>query len=1072
MSHEDQIAMPRFKVFLEKVIEPAVFPAAVGLNVSVFQCTDHLSPDTIAALDADAFRAVSIGWRWGPRWSTAWFKVRGEIPDAFAGREAVFRFSSGTEAQVWDRGEPTQGLDANRDVFRLVGDARGGEPIDLLIEAACNHRLGLSLFEWDSPAFRQRWQEDLPGWLERCEVAVIDERVRRLASTYAFTRLLLEDTPPDSVRFGRLERALDEATRLIDAEDVGASAEAADETLKEALSERNVRSLTRCFAVGHGHLDTAWLWRTCETKRKCVRTFSTVLALMDRFPTFRFLCSQPQQYAWVKDNAPLLFERICERVQEGRWEPMGAMWIEPDGNLPGGESFVRQILMGTRFFEQAFGERGRQRLLYLPDTFGFAGSLPQIMKLAGIDTFITNKLWWNETNVFPFTTFAWEGIDGSQVLSHLTPGQEYNATNTPTELLRGQRLSEKHDTAVVGVWLQPYGFGDGGGGPTDWTIEYAQLARDCAGLAETLPDGVAAFCEALHAQAARVGAALPMYEGELYLEKHRGTYTTQARIKRDNVEAEASLRIAEWLCFAGPTGCDIDPNAHEALTEAWKLVLLNQFHDILPGSSIGEVYEDALVDHAIVRETCQRLIRHGANAWARTLLGQAEADSAAREHVAVFNPTSRTRSGWVVPGDNLARDKFGAIHGESKAIYVRDVPALGMKIVDGSADETLPGMEAAWANSQTLSNGIIKARIDGNGRIASLVHVKTGRDVVQADDGAERAGRLGQTGRGLNQLVLYDDQPQQWEAWDIDADYVDSAQPITTTADDICAGEDQSGPFVRVSRPLGTASRIVQTYRLRSGSPRLDIETWVDWRERRRLLRALFPVNVCASTATYEIPFGHITRSTLRETSFERARFEVPAHRWMDVSEAGVGVALLNDCKYGHSCERDEGGVCMGLTLLRGPNFPDPNADLGEHTFTYSLMPHSGDWRRARVDHEAEWMVSPMFAVRVATTSQETEATEIVWSPLRIEPLGEACPRVTALKRAEDGRHQIVRLVEWHGKGGVCRIQWGFAVKSVEPVNLLERPMSLESVRHDTKSGVTTIDFKPFQIVTLAVRTP
>lgn len=1062
--------------FCERVLDPAVYTDAAPLDVRVWQCAERLPYAELRRRNELEFEPVQPGWRWGPKWSTAWFVVRGKVPVTMRGKRVVLRFSSGTEALLWLGGVPRQGFDANRDAADLFDPAKGGEEVDVLIEAACNHPLGVGSFFWDKPEVEARWSEEKPGRLERCELAVFHEDDWQLRRTLGFARQLVEELEKaggDAVRARVLGEAIERAMSVVRPGEVAATAAAAMKVLAEALSGTGSPSRTRCLAVGHAHLDTAWMWPIAETKRKCLRTFSNSLRLMERIPEYMFLCSQAQQYEWVRESSPALFEQIARRVRDGRWEAMGAMWIEPDGNLPSGESFVRQILHGTRWWNEAFGESalglGKHRLAFLPDTFGFAASLPQIFRLAGMDTFITNKLWWNETNEFPHIHFRWRGIDGTEIVSHLTPGQEYNATNTPFELRRGQTIAERKDELGVGNWLQPFGFGDGGGGPTDWNILNAQLAEKCEGVANTRLGGASAFCDILHRRRGELMAAgrdLPVHDGELYLERHRGTYTTQAAVKKANARAEAELRVAEWLWSGGPVEMTEAERTEVGgkLDEAWKLTLLNQFHDILPGSSIGEVYADAARDYAKVHEICGELIARGKKRWM-----EAAETTGMSKPAMVFNPGSAARSQWV---------EWSESGGGRQRAFVRDVPALGVRVIEryeshlppphpGPPPEEERVRLPALVRDDVIQNGIIEARIDECGRVASLRRVG-GLDVCAR--GEVSSGRDGRTTTGesllpLNQLMLHDDHPRYWEAWDIDAEAMEKGRPVEGEAESWRVEEDGSGPAaIRVERALGKASRIVQTFSLVPGSPRLDVETWVDWHESRTMLRVLFPVDVQADFATYEIPFGHIERSTRRETNEEKSRFEVSAHRWMDLSEPGRqrGVALLNDCKYGHSCHRN----VMGLTLLRSPKWPDPNADMGEHTFTYSLMPHDGDWRAAGVDRESELMVRPMWTVPLPAGQSGTLRGE--WAPLVISCEGGAAVRVAAVKGAEDGERIVIRIVESNGRAGVCRIEWKLPVRHVLTVDLLESRREHAGFVH--VGGRSEFPIGAFQIVTLQVQ--
>lgn len=947
-----------------------------------------------------------------------------------AGQRVCLRFSTGTEALIWRDDTPYHGLDINRDTAVLFPFARGGEPIELFIEAACNHVLGITdqLF-WEPPEHMARWREPTPGRFEKCELVTVNQEAWRLMRTFEFARLLLEQTPDDSPRCEQLIEALETVSRRVPANLSEATA-----FIESALSASLSPRPPACWTVGHAHLDTAWLWPVAETKRKALRTFANSLRLMERFPDYHFLCTQPQQYQWVKEQSPELFEQIRARVKEGRWEPLGAFWVEPDGNLPSGESFIRQILHANKFWRENFPDLPPQRLAYLPDTFGFAASLPQIFRLADLDTFITNKLWWNETNEFPHTHFRWRGIDGTEILSHLTPGQEYNATNTPFELLRGQRIAARKDPHPPSQrpWLQPFGFGDGGGGPTDWTILYSQLSAKCLDLPATTQRGAADFCREFHRRAAELesrGTPLPVYEGELYLERHRGTYTTQARVKQYNALAESALHCVEWLVFAGPTpnnDTTLREVAHE-LDQAWRAVLLNQFHDILPGSSIGEVYEDAWHDLQMVHGCALSLTSRARRLWT------SHAHTVGLSlPLAVFNPCSHVCDAWV---------SFDHPDGEERHVLARDVPALGVRVIDG--DVAPPSVRC---DNFTLDNGIIRATVDDSGRLSHL----------------SRHGAPSLASEPLNRLVLYRDNPPHWDAWDIVEDYLNHAMPVDTPAKrETLTYLGQ--PAVQVSRRLGDASELRQVFSLLPHSPRLNIHTHIVWREKHLLLRALFPTSIRADHATYEIPFGHIQRPTTRDNPIDRARFEVPAHRWMDLSNPaeGRGLAILNDGKYGHSCH----GSTMGLSLLRSPTWPDPEADRGTHEFTYSLMPHHGDWRAAGVDKEAERMVHPIWAFPLPPDQQGRHGDS--WAPFRLS--GSASLRVVAIKPPESGESNklIIRLHENHGRRGECRIDWALPVTAVAPVDLLERPTALP-IAHNSAAGATTFAIKPFQIITLA----
>ncbi len=1069
----------RFSRFCTDVLDPAAYRDTAPLAVEVCQTPDPIPPADAPGL---AYAPVGLGFRWGPKWSTAWFRLRGVVPASHAGFVTALRFDTGVEAQLWapcpaePRGPkprvgapgslvPVQGFDVNRDTAIILSLARGGEHLELFVEAACNHPFGVGHFPWDPADSVRRWTDAEPARLDRAEVVVFDERLWRLATAYRFALLLLRELPPESPRAGQLIAGLRDATTAIDDTRVAATADRGLVILDTLLRSPAPGSATICHATGHAHIDTAWLWPIRETRRKCVRSFSNVLRLMDRFPDFRFLCSQAQQYAFVEQDSPELFAQIAARVAEGRWEPGGAMWIEPDANCPSGESLVRQILHGTRYWRDKFGGAGAQRFVYLPDTFGFPAALPQIIAKAGLDTFITNKLAWNAHNHYPHTSFLWRGIDGSEVLAHFTPGADYNAVNTPLELRRGEkRHADKHTPGrePTSRWLQPFGYGDGGGGPTDRSIEYARLAADCDGLPKTRLGRTDDFCEALHRDFDALrgrGVEPPVWDGELYLDLHRATLTTQAWLKKANRRAEELLRLAELLLVAKPNAAlpplpppagegwgegSVPPSsptlggtgiseARATLDQAWKLLLLNQFHDILPGSSITWVYDDAKLDHARIRELIEPIVRAGLGRWSAELGGPI-----------VVNQTSHPQCGVVRTGDGLR--------------YVADVPPVGARTILGDAFpvEHVRLTHSTPLGVYVLANGLIEATIASDGTIASLRELSTGHEACAS-------------GESLNQLAIYEDRPRMWDAWDFDPeaeykplDAIGAPESIEVVTEHPLRCE------VRVVRAIGERSRIEQTYTLDAASPRLDIRSRVEWHEDHRLLRALFPVAVRATRATYDIQFGHIERATHRNTPWDRAKYEVCAHRWMDLSEPGFGVALLNDCKYGHSCH----GHVMGLTLLRAPKWPDPTADRGVHEFCYSVLPHGGDWRTAGVDGQAEAINTPLVVHGEVDAGVAPGSEPCEWSPISIETTGSASLTVSAIKPAEDGEGVIVRLVETHGGRGPATVTWRMPVSVVEPVDLLERPLvdGQAGFSHDPAASRTGFAVGNFEIITLRVR--
>lgn len=1036
----------RYENFVQEILLPGAFPQSHPLAVSVWQTADHVRPEHAVA---QAFEPVPVGWRWGPVWSTAWFRVAGSVPASMAGKRVALRFSSGTEALLWKGGVPDQGFDPYRDLALLWEAAPAGAPVEALIEAACNQPLGISTFWWDHPELHARWKEERPGRLERAELVEVDEDVWRFAQAFDLARKVLQLLPENSARAHELDRGLRAllADMPVGGDALRTACRAQWPRLATLVMGRGPQGPVTVTAVGHAHIDTAWLWTLGETRRKCLRTFANVLRLQERFPAFHFLCSQAQQYAWVQERSPELFQEITQRVREGRWEPAGAMWIEPDCTCPSGESFIRQILHGTGWWQAAFGEHAPQRFLYLPDTFGFPASMPQIMAQAGLDTFITNKMSWCESNRFPNVTFWWRGIDGTEVLTHLTPGHNYNSSLEPKDLQYAQDNLTQQDGARVPDLLQPFGWGDGGGGPTAEQIARAEMGARCEGLPRVQQGRVWDFCERLHQEQRRLRAQrqdVRTWDGELYLELHRGTYTSQAWIKTANRQAELAARLAEVLACAR---AGLEEPAHAArarqeLDSTWKTVLLNQFHDILPGSSIGPVYDEARQQMQDVRRTTLRAVQRGM-VW----LGEKAGGGGAGDRpqaLLVFNPSSAEQSGPLPTEEGI--------------VWAEAVPPLGVRVVQPGAACTHAPVKAT--GQRVLSNGLVEIEIDEVGRIARLVRLPDGR-VANAVDAS------GAT-LPMNQLMMFVDRPRRWEAWDVDRDYAEQVALVDTPAARIQVEQSDRGRAdIVVERPLGERSHLVQRYRMTAGSPRVDIITDVDWQEQQKLLRAHFPCGVRTRRATFGIQFGCVERATHENTSWERAQFEVPGHDWMDLSEPGLGVAVLDDGKFGRSAKH---GV-LGLSLLRAPGFPDPHADRGRHRFTYAVMAHHGCWRTAGVDAQAEALNNPLLGMHVrggggggAGSAAGTRAGVAVrdgWQAVRVQAQAPARLHVAALKPAEHGNAVVLRLVEMHGAAGSFSVDWGFPVKRVWATDL-----------HEAARAEPVYRVRPFQIITLLAELP
>jgi alpha-mannosidase len=1014
-----------FRRDVDRVRQDVVAPAIHGVRVPLDVTAHHVNGEPITAAEARAreYTPFAVGEPWGGAWDTTWFRMRARIPAAWRGSEVAALVDLGgggmvgftAEGLVWDGDQPRQGLHLEHREYVVARPAAGGESVELLIEAAAN-----PIPPWEM----SRWPLLMPDVdgppiyrLGRAELAVADREVEALYFDLLVLCQLLDVVPGDGPRAAEVRDALESACAAITDGDVPGSVSVARAALAPALARAAGPDAHRVTAVGNAHIDTAWLWPVRETKRKCARTFSNALRLMEEYPEYGFSASQAQQYAWMKELYPPLYDRMCGQVAAGRFEPVGSMWVEADCNVPSGESLVRQIVHGKRFFLDEFGTETTD--LWLPDVFGYSAALPQILHEAGVTSFLTQKMSWNETNRFPHHTFWWEGIDGTRVLTHFPPSDTYGGDMSVGELAKGEHQFRQQ--AVSKHSLYPFGYGDGGGGPTRAMLESARRLADLEGAPRVGIGTVASFWDTVRAEA----PDLPVWVGELYLEFHRGTYTTNGPIKRANRRNEQALRAAElWSVGAAVlAGRTWDAYPAAALDEAWKLLLLNQFHDIIPGSSIHWVNEDCMRDHARVAALAAEAIEA-----AQAAIADGVDTTGMARPVVVFNPTSRDRSELLeIEGD-----------AGPEPAWV-DVPACGYTVIDLD-DVRAPGPGGVVATEGTLENELLRVAWDEDGLLTSILDKEIGREV------------LAPGARG-NVFQLHDDNPTTFDAWNVDVEYLDRLVDLTdvTSVTVVESGPRRAG--VRFVREFGS-SRIVQTMRLASGSRRLDFDTEVDWHERHKFLKVAFPVDVLAAHATYEIQYGHLERPTHANTSWDTARFEVCAHRWADLGEPGYGVALINDCKYGH----DIRGNVLRLSLLRAPGWPDPESDQGAHRFAYALFPHPGDLRDAGVIAEAEVFNAPLTA-RPASVGNRG-AVPMASSIVRADR-----PNVTveAVKRADREDAIVVRVTEAWGARGRVRLSTAFPFASVTRVDVLERDRDV--VTHADRT--LELDLRPFELVTL-----
>lgn len=778
---------------------------------------------------------------------------------------------------------------------------------------------------------------------------------------------------------------------------------------------------------GHAHIDLAWLWPVAETRRKARRTFSTQLWLMENYKDFVFNQSSAQAYKWIEEDDPALFARIQQAVKNGQWEPVGGSWVEPDSQVTGGEAYVRQLFYGQRYFEEKFGLRNSTA--WLPDVFGFSAGAPQILLGAGIENFFTIKVTWSEVNTFPYDLFLWEGIDGSRVLAHTfnNPENGYNSTIEPAATYHtwknfsGKRI---HDQTLLSV-----GWGDGGGGPSEDMLEKFNRIKDYPVLPSLEFGKVEDFFANLPVE------GLPVYVGELYLELHRATLTTQALVKKLNRHGE--LRLVEAESFAALAERDGASYPHAEIDQNWQDLLYNQFHDILPGSSINEVYQDThpqmqgIVDNATaIRDTAiAQRVGEGTGAFAITN------PTFYNLPLTALLPTDAGIGG----GHNQQVENGVLIHNAVETIgaFETRIISASSEVSDSSSSAESVSISQS-GNVTVLENALLRVEVGTDGTLHSVLDKRIDRETLKD--------------RG-NQLWAYSDKPRAWDAWDIDETYEAIGEEI--------GGVDsieivENGPVrvaVRVTRTFRN-STIVQTYRLLAESSRVDIATEIDWHERMTLVRTQFPTAIHTHEATYETMYGVHKRATNRNNSWERARFEVSAHKFVDLSEPTYGVALLNNAKYGHSAVN---GV-LGMSLVRGSLHPDPFADEGQHEFTYSYFPHTGDWIEGKVTQEALALNSPMVVTAVAANA--TPIAPFVTTTGVTLGLG-------TVKKAHDRDGVTVRVYEPHGIRGRSNLTFDRPVKAIHRTNLLEE--DADGAEITLNDATVSFDVRPFEIVTFVV---
>jgi len=994
-----KIALTEIAAMLEK-IEQAVYEPIGDLDIAAWT-----SPEPLPFGDREKGNRVVLkrGDVWGGLFDCAWFRFRGTVPAVPAGSIIVLLLDVSGEMLVVDAdGNPQQGLTTaaswydyslgkpGKKVLYPVRKLAQGDAVDIWADAGNNDLFGIL-------------QNN--GTVQQASMAILHEDREGLYYDYWVLHDFMQQLPPTSARYQKILFALWNAKQALvtfNRDDV----RKARAFLGAELNKKNGDVSLRFSAVGHAHLDLAWLWPMRESFRKGARTFSHVLTMMERYPEFRFTASQAQLYQWMKDLYPSLYERVKKAIAAGRWEAITASWVEFDTNVPWGEGLVRQLLYGKQFARKEFGIDVKACLL--PDSFGYTGALPQLLKKAGVDYLVTTKMSWDRYNTYPHHTFFWEGIDGSKVLVHLPPEGTYNSPASPRVVKFAE--NEYLDKAVSEDALIIFGIGDGGGGPGVEHIERIMRERNLEGLAPVKMETIREFVP-------RLDAAAEWYHtwtGELYLACHQGTYTTQGRNKRHNRLMEVALHSAEFLSSLAGVKAGLAYPALE-LERLWKETLLYQFHDILPGSSITRVYKETGERYPVLQQEAGSI----AASASEKLLGAVDT-SRCTSPAGIFNTLSWDRTEWMKIGGQWFKPTVGS---------------LGYALLDSAV--SAEGAGTVSARTSRLENELLSVELASDGSIRSVFDKEHRREAIAADETA-------------NRLLVFDDRGDAWDyAWDYEYRMV--GRFVLTGAD-----VSTDGPRAMITQHYAFgASKLDQKIILTSGSRRIDFETVVDWQETGKMLRTVFPVNVQSSEVACDIQFGHIKRATHRSSSWEHGMYEIPAQKWIDLSQRNYGVALLKDCKYGHKAV----GNILDINLLRSPVYPDPVADKGAHAFTYALYPHAGDHIAGGVIRASYEMNYPLHAVK---TGVHAGALSSSYSLAAVDA---ANVIIESVKQAEDGNGLILRLYEAHGIDGRAAVTLGIPCSKASLTNLLE-----EEIRElNVEGGRISVDVGPFEIVTLRI---
>lgn len=1001
---------------------------------------DEVNPE----IPTEGYDKANVGFRWGDLDEYLWTRFKFDFPDSWQGEKVYATFdlgfsepglSIGAETLMYVNGAPYKGVDSNHMEVLLKP-----EQVDKNTEFVLRTWSGVPnqhRYDFDENIFHgKRGPLGSMHTIRAYNVGILDEAVNSFYyDAFAAMQTIKVIKETNSTESNMLLKALERAYAVIDdtleLTDVKAYRQALHKSWEVYKEEKGAivkNSNVHVRTVGQTHIDVAWLWRVKHTREKIARSFSTALRLMEEYPEFIFMQSQPQLFAYLKEDYPSIFSQIKDRVAEGRFEVDGAMWLESDCNIPSGESFSRQILYGKRFMKEEFGVESSY--LWMPDVFGYSWALPQILKKCDVDTFMTTKMGWNQYNRIPFNSLYWKGIDGTKVMTHLIEDVGFMDMTADTMHNGWEKYKDKD---IMDGFLYQFGLGDGGGGPTAKNIEMVKRFDEMPGLPHIEFTKAGDYFAELNEKADNHDGYVHTWDGEFYFELHRGTLTSQAFTKKFNRQLEFAYRDCEIHgvhSYLENGNWDVYDN--EAITKGWKKILLNQFHDIIPGSSIKEVYDDALETY----QESQAIVEQETQSILKTIV--TEADST----YSIFNSSNFQVDGTV----EIENDRDGAFYvegekvtsiydGEKHVISLQNVKPMAYTALMFVADESHECENLFDVDGTTVKTPFYILEYNEFGHITSLLDLNNNRNVVRE-------------GEVINKLESYEDKPLDWDAWDIDIYYKEKSKTVTDLKSVEVVERNNLRLVIRFEYEHINSS-ITQDMILYAEDRRIDFKTRVDWQQSQRLLRSSFQVDVRSTKATFDIQYGNVERPTHWNTSWDWARFEMVGHKWVDLSDQFYGVSLMNDCKYGFDVFDNR----IGITLLKAGIMPDPEADRGEHEFTYSLLPHAGTWRDAKVEQRSWALNNPFKAIKALAPAK----TMFRFNNENIY--------VDAVKKCEEDDSVILRFHEFMGGTSEFELTSDYEIESFTEVNIMEREV-VEKVKGNEIIG----SIKPYEIKTYKLK--